>query len=102
VGSNYGYVRGCFWDIDSQTHGIPERIGLNGGPVINVAGLPTPQMQTRSTFTDADWDFINTWNIGENQTYPHLRTYLPSDINKDGIVNFLDFAITANQWMEGQ
>jgi hypothetical protein len=57
-------------------------------------------MQTRSTFTDADWDFINVWNIGENQTYPYLRVYLPSDINKDGIVNFLDVAITASQWME--
>jgi len=44
---------------------------------------------------------FNIWNIGENQTYPYLRTYLSSDINKDGIVNFLDLSITANQWMEG-
>jgi hypothetical protein len=57
-------------------------------------------MQIRSTFTDAGWDFINVWNIGENQTYPYLRVYLPSDINKDGIVNFVDVAITTNKWME--
>jgi len=34
--------------------------------------------------------------------YPYLRVHLPSDINKDGIVNFLDVAITANQWMDQQ
>ncbi|MHC4546355.1 MAG: hypothetical protein ACYSYL_17895 [Planctomycetota bacterium] len=57
-------------------------------------------MQTMSTFTDASWDFINVWDIGENQTYPYLRVCLAGDINKDGIVNFLDIAITANQWLE--
>jgi hypothetical protein len=83
-------VMDSFWDIEmsGQTHSIGGR------------GLPTDQMQTASTFTDAGWDFVNVWNIGENQTYPYLRVYLPSDINKDGIVNFLDIAITANQWME--
>ncbi len=91
-----------FWDTDTQTHGVTESIGLNDGDVNNVEGLPTAQMQTRSTFTDANWDFINIWDIGENQTYPYLRVYMPSDINKDRIVNFLDFAITANQWMEEQ
>ena len=94
-------ISNCFWDTDTQTHGVIESIGGNAGTVINVLGLPTAQMQTISTFTDVDWDFINVWNIGENQTYPYLRVYLPSDINKDGIVNFLDIAITANQWMKG-
>jgi hypothetical protein len=101
VGSNFRYVRDCFWDIDTQTHGVTESIGYPGGTIINVLGLPTTQMQTRITFSDANWDFINIWNIGENQTYPYLRFYLPSDINKDGIVNFLDIAITANKWLEG-
>ena len=100
VGSSFGYVRGCFWDIDSQTHGITESIGLNGGPVTNVEGLPTAQMQTRSTFTDANWDFINVWNIGENQTYPYLRTVSASDINKDHITNFFDLGILCNQWLK--
>jgi hypothetical protein len=108
VGGLIGYIdirveiSNCFWDTDTQTHGVTESIGFNyGGTVTNVAGLPTAQMQTISTFTDAGWDFINFWDIGENQTYPHLRIYLPSDINKDGIVNFLDFAITTNKWLEG-
>ena len=95
-----GEISNCFWDTDTQTHGVTESIGQNDGTATNVEGLPTAEMQMMSTFTDADWDFIDTWNIGENQTYPYLRIYLPSDINKDGIVNFLDFAITANQWMQ--
>jgi hypothetical protein len=95
-----GTIENSFWDIDTQTHGITESIGYNEmGLVFNVAGLTTSQLHQQSTFTD--WDFINVWNMGENQTYPYLRVYLPSDINKDGIVNFLDVAITANQWMEG-
>jgi hypothetical protein len=92
-------VSNCFWDTDTQTHGVTESIGYPGGTITNVLGLPTTQLHQQSTFTD--WDFINVWNIGENQTYPYLRTYLTGDINKDGIVNFLDVAITANQWMEG-
>jgi hypothetical protein len=100
VGINLLSVSNCLWDIDKQTHGVTESIGGNQGTATNVASLPTAQMQKKSTFTDADWDFINVWNIGENQTYPYLRVYLAGDINKDGIVNFLDFAITANQWME--
>ena len=98
MGWNGDIVSNCFWDTDTQTHGVTESIGLNEGYGINVEGLPTAQLHQQSTFTN--WDFINAWNIGENQTYPYLRVYLPSDINKDGIVNFLDIAITANQWMK--
>ena len=87
-----GDIEGSFWDIQTSA-----QLESDGG-----TGKTTAEMQTMNTFTDADWDFINVWNIGENQTYPYLRVYLPSDINKDGIVNFLDFAITANQWMEEQ
>jgi len=87
--STYGTVSNCFWN--KETSG---RISGGGG-----SGRTTAQMKRRSTFIG--WDFINVWNIGRNQTYPYLRLYLPSDINKDGMVNFLDIAITANQWMEG-
>ena len=98
----FGEISNCFWDTDTQTHGVTESIGQNDGTATNVLGLPTSEMHQQSTFTDAGWDFINFWNIGENQTYPYLRVYLPSDINKDGIVNFLDLSITANQWMQEQ
>jgi len=46
-----------------------------------------------------DWDFINVWNIGENQTYPYLRTNSASDLNKDRVVNLIDLSILAEQWM---
>ena len=59
-------------------------------------------MQMQFTFTDAGWDFIKLWDIGENQTYPYLRTGPASDINKDGITNFLDFAVIAQKWMQGK
>ena len=96
VGSNFGYARDCFWDI--ETSGEPNMCGNEHSTCDNSYGKTTAQMHQQSTFTD--WDFINEWNIGENQTYPYLRVYLPSDINKDRIVNFLDIAITANQWLE--
>jgi hypothetical protein len=102
VGVNYsdGSASNCFWDTDTQTHSVTNSIGYNEGTTTNVAGLPTSQLHQQSTFTD--WDFINVWDIGENQTYPYLRIYLPSDINKDRIVNFLDLSITANKWLEGE
>ena len=105
VGGLVGYhyspgISYCFWDTDTQTHGVTESIGGGSGVVTNVLGLPTFLLHQQSTFTD--WDFIYVWNIGENQTYPYLRVYLPSDINKDRIVNFLDLSITANKWMEEQ
>jgi hypothetical protein len=90
VGSNEVEVSDSFWDVNTSG------LDYSAGGV----GKTTDQMQIRSTFTDAGWDFINVWNIGENQTYPYLRVYLPSDINKDGIVNFVDVAITTNKWME--
>ena len=43
------------------------------GTATNVAGLPTTLMQTKSTFTEAGWDF-NTpiWTIDEGVDYPRL------------------------------
>ena len=64
-----------FWSTQIQTHGTTQSIGLNQGTETNVTGLPTAQMQQQATYTTApsDWDLINTWAIGENQTYPYLR-----------------------------
>jgi len=97
VGWNDDTIFNSYWDI--ETSGEPNMCGNEYEDCNNYYGKTTAQMHQQSTFTD--WDFINVWNIGENQTYPYLRTYLSSDINKDGIVNFLDLSITANQWMEG-
>ncbi len=84
-----GSIENCFWDIN--TSGLESS---DGG-----IGLTTVEMQRQSTFADAGWDMVNVWDIGENQTYPFLRTHLPSDINKDDETNFLDLAIQAAQWL---
>ena len=73
VGLNWGGISNCFWDTDTQTHGVTESIGHNEGTATNVAGLPTAQMQTKSTFTDAGWDFTTpVWTINEGVDYPRL------------------------------
>jgi hypothetical protein len=59
----------------------------------------TKEMMQGAKF--ANWDFVEIWNIGENQTYPYLRVYPAGDLNHDGIVNFSDFAILANHWLAG-
>jgi hypothetical protein len=59
-------------------------------------------MQTRSTFTDAGWDFVEIWLINEGATYPVLRQEIRSDLNGDGGVDLLDFAIFADHWLEGK
>jgi hypothetical protein len=59
-------------------------------------------MQTRSTFTDADWDFVEIWGIGENQTYPYLRFAPAGDFNYDKKVDLFDLAILASHWLEGK
>jgi len=62
-------------------------------------GKTTEEIMQEATFSN--WDFVEIWNIGENQTYPYLRVYPAGDSNHDGIVDWRDFAILANHWLEG-
>jgi hypothetical protein len=102
VGRNsfWASVSNCFWDTETQTHAVTESIGLNEGTATNVAGLPTAEMKTKSTFTTAGWDFVEIWGIGENQTYPYLRFAPAGDINYDKKVDLVDLAILASHWLE--
>jgi len=90
VGGNSGTITASFWDI--ETSGEPNSAG----------GTPktTAQMKTMSTFTDAGWDFVEIWGIGENQTYPFLRTKPAGDSNHDGKVDLSDLAILGLHWLE--
>ncbi len=88
----------CFWDEDIN----PDVNGIGNTTDPNVVGKPTVEMKKESTFTNVGWDFIEIWNIGENQTYPFLRIYYAGDINHDNIVNFYDLAILADHWLEGR
>jgi hypothetical protein len=97
AGHHIGSFIKCFWDTDAS----PDVNGVGSGSDPNVIGKPTVEMQTEATFADADWDFIEIWNIGENQTYPFLRQYPAGDLNHDGLVDWRDFAIMASRWLEG-
>jgi hypothetical protein len=84
-------VKGSFWDIETS------------GQAISDGGTPktTAEMKTIDTFTEAGWDFVEIWGIGENQTYPFLRTEPAGDSNHDKKVDLLDLAILASHWLEG-
>jgi hypothetical protein len=90
VGFNGSSIFGSFWD--TQTSGQSTSAGGTG--------KTTAEMKTMSTFTDAGWDFVEIWGIGENQTYPYLRTEPAGDLNHDKKVDFEDFAIFASHWLE--
>lgn len=66
---NYVYVTNCFYD--SQTSGQQDT--GKGEP------KTTLEMNTRSTFENAGWDFINTWAIDErfNEGYPYHKDNRP-------------------------
>jgi len=97
-----GSITDSFWDIETsgQATGYNFTNGFSLTIITNVTGQKTNQMRRLSTFTDASWDFINSWGIGEGQTYPYLRKYSAADISCDGVVNFVDLAIIADNWLE--
>jgi hypothetical protein len=101
VGRNAAIVSNCFWDTNTQTHGVTKSIGQNLGTAINVASLTTAQMQTKSTFTDASWDFVNIWDICEGTNYPGFLWQIPIGdfLCPDG-VNFVDFSFFASHWAQ--
>jgi len=65
-------INDCFWD--TETSGT---VLSDGG-----TGKTTAQMKTKSTFTDADWDFIIIWGINgiTNDGYPFFWTMPPEPI----------------------
>ncbi|MHC4642419.1 MAG: GLUG motif-containing protein [Planctomycetota bacterium] len=65
--NNGSYIK-CFWDntVNSGLSGI----GNTTDP--NVIGESTTNMQIENTFTDAGWDFENSWWILEGAGYPRL------------------------------
>ena len=91
-------ILSSFWNIETsnQTDGVGADC-----PEAEVWGKTTAEMMMEGTFTDAGWDFIEIWNIGENQTYPYLRQYPAGDLNHDNIVNLSDVAIISSHWLEG-
>lgn len=79
----------CFWDTQTSNQSTSA-----GG-----TGKTTAEMRTISTFTDAGWDFWNTWTICEGTNYPVLLWQIPSgDFQCPDGVDFIDFAFFAAHW----
>jgi hypothetical protein len=90
-----GAYSACFWDANVN----PDMNGIGNTTDPNVIGKTTAEMMQEATF--AGWDFVEVWNIGENQTYPFLRLYPAGDLSHSGLVDWRDFAILAGHWLEG-
>ncbi len=76
-------MTGNFWDV--QTSGQTDTVG-------NATGLPTAQMKTQSTFTDADWDFDDVWHMVDGFTYPLFQYQELPDVDDFSI----DLTVTAD------
>jgi len=91
VGETDSWVSASFWDVNSS------------GLEISDGGAPktTAEMQTKSTFTDAGWDFVNTWDICEGTNYPKLVWQIPlaGDFNWPDGVGMEDLAVVCEQWL---
>jgi hypothetical protein len=94
-GTNYRTISGCFWDMETS-----RQTTSDGG-----TGKTTAEMKTLSTFTDAGWDFTNTWwmPIGD---YPRLQwqsrgslqvTIVPVEAVAEGAQWRL---VGANDWLD--
>ena len=61
-----GTISNSFWDINSSGRATSMTFGTTG--------KTTAEMKTKSTFTDATWDFSDIWNIDApiNDGYPCL------------------------------
>jgi hypothetical protein len=62
VWENTGTCNNSYWDIETS------------GLMTSAAGegKTTAKMQTKSTFTNVGWDFVNTWTIFEGADYPRF------------------------------
>ncbi|MCK5272816.1 MAG: hypothetical protein KAJ52_09560 [Sedimentisphaerales bacterium] len=97
-GLNLGTITNCFWDV--ETSGI----GSEGDNNYGAIGKTTEQMQTQSTFTDANWDFsvVPVWHMPfEAIGYPMLgwQKDIPCDFTGRYGVYMDDFAVLSNAWL---
>ena len=81
VGQNSGTIQNTYWNTEES--GIGSSAG--GTP------LTSAELSTLSSFTN--WDFTDTWNIFNEQTYPFLRVF--SDDSIPGLRMFLGGAGTS-------
>jgi hypothetical protein len=100
VGDNLkGEIANSFWDI--ETSGLTTSAGGTG--------KTTAEMQVKSTFTNAGWDFVgesingteDIWSICEGTNYPRLVRQIPAGdfVCPDGIT-IEDFLFFIEHWRD--
>ena len=91
------YIK-SFWDymVDLDLTGIGN---ITDPP--EVISKSTEDMQEKTTFTDAGWDFVDTWDICEGTNYPRLLWQVPAgDLICPYGIEMRDFAILGAQWRQ--
>lgn len=85
-----GTVQNCFWDKQTSNRSTSPA----------ATGLDTIAMKTQSTYTNAGWNFTDTWHICEQMNYPKLRWQIPSaDIACPYGVNIEDLQAISENWL---
>jgi len=103
-----GNIVDCFWD--EEVSGLTNMCGyegLGGSGCNDSCGKTTTEMKTKTTFTDAGWDFVgeivngpnDVWTIHETVDYPKHVWKLVNFIGWYE-VDFLDYAFFANHWQD--
>jgi hypothetical protein len=100
-----GLYVSCFWDSNVN----PDVNGIGNGSDPNVIGKTTAEMKTRSTFTDAGWDFVgevlngpnDVWRLCEDDVnYPKLSwQFALGDFNCPDGVDVNDLMVVCEQWL---
>ncbi len=90
-----GTLSNSFWNI--ETSGKTVGLGKTKGTGTAV-GLTSAQMETQSTFTNAGWDFITTWEIDPkvNNGFPFLQWQKSSPATLTLPVELASFTATAS------
>jgi len=69
VGNNAGTLASCFYDKEVFAY---DRVIVRGAGSADHSANTTTEMKKEETFQKKDWDFINSWGIIEDRTYPWL------------------------------
>jgi hypothetical protein len=66
IGFNWGHpvITNSYWDKDKGAYSS------------HYGGMPKTTMEMMQQATFVNWDFVEVWDIIENETYPFLRPYL--------------------------
>ena len=91
-----GFVGGESEPSGTYTNNFFDSEASNQSTATGATAKNTAQMKTGSTFTDASWDFTNTWTISSslNDGYPYLKnTPLVVDLVSFTATGFEDYVL---------